>query len=360
MATAAWQPLEVSPPNTPAVPDDYLQEFTAKYDAYTGRRDTIAKLAAKNSSTSNKPGSSAGAAAGAGTRGRLHSTFIDLSGGDPADSDHEEEQQPSTDTSKWQAAAAFCVQQVSMWPGSGVALQQQQIEALLHVVVNNELHPDPLLSSKAYNLLLQNLAAHPPVQLSATAQQPPVLQCIASSGMCWDMFNHQARPLLPDAASPFPLLQQLVSNAVSLVTGGSSNGSISMRRTGGGGGGGGAASGGGAAGGLGCGGVAGAVSGGGGGGVGTSGIGPGAAGAAAGSQGQALLLLYVVQLLQADLLVRQVAFKRYMQLSSTLTNEAQQGEAAARAATALQHSLLYRVMQVCVWRCVCVCVCVAL
>jgi hypothetical protein len=115
------------------------------------------------------------------------------------------------------------------------------------------------------------------------------------------MFNHSSKRLLPDAASPFPLLQQLLQNAVHLVTGsrpGSSSSSSCAKNT------------------------------------------------AAASQGQGLLLLYVVQLLQADLLVRQSAFERYMQLSQSLDNEAHKDKAVSRAQTVLQHSLLYRVMQV--------------
>jgi hypothetical protein len=68
--------------------------------------------------------------------------------------------------------------------------------------------------------------------------------------------------------------------------------------------------------------------------------------AAAGSQGQALLLLYVVQLLQADLLARQAAFEHYMALSETVEGEVVKEEARSRAAAALQNSLLHRVMLV--------------
>jgi hypothetical protein len=41
-----------------------------------------------------------------------------------------------------------------------------------------------------------------------------------------------------------------------------------------------------------------------------------------------------------------VAFERYMALGQSLENEVQAQEALRRAATVLQHSLLYRVMQV--------------
>lgn len=256
------------------VPEDYTQELTARLDQYVNKKDAIAKLVAK-AVTASVQDDSAGTA----------------------------DQHP--DVAKWQGHAAFCLQQLSMWPGSGVALHLQQQEALLHIMVNAELQSDPLLSSKAYSLLLQNLAMHPPAKLSANSQgQPPVLQTAAESGLCWGIFNHSSKPLLADASSPFPMLQQLVQNAVCLVTGEGVRSSSS---------GGGAAS---------------------------------SSSKAAASQGQALLLLYVVQLLQADLLVRQVCFERYMALSQTAEQEAEKEEAAKRAATVLQHSLLHRVMQV--------------
>jgi hypothetical protein len=256
------------------VPEEYQQETSAKFDVYISKRDAIAKQVARNR-----------AAAGA-------------SQGDKAAATDQ-----NTEVAKWQSNAAFCTEHFALWPGSGVVLQLQQQEALLHFVADADLHTDPMLAAEAYSLLLQNLAQHPPVKLvvSSTPDQTPVLQCAANNDLCWVMFNHSSKRLLPDAASPFPLLQQLLQNAVHLVTGsrpGSSSSSSCAKNT------------------------------------------------AAASQGQGLLLLYVVQLLQADLLVRQSAFERYMQLSQSLDNEAHKDKAVSRAQTVLQHSLLYRVMQV--------------
>jgi hypothetical protein len=259
------------------VPEDYTQELTARLEQYVNKKEAIARLVARSATASAQ-----------------------------ADSAGTTDQHP--DVAKWQGHAAFCLQQLAMWPGSGVALHLQQQEALLHIMVNADLQSDPLLSSKAYSLLLQNLAMHPPAKLSANSQgQPPVLQTVAESGLCWGLFNHGSKPLLQDAQSPFTMLQQLVQNAVRLVTG---EGARSSSSSGGG-----------------------ATS-------------SNSSSKSAASQGQALLLLYVVQLLQADLLVRQVCFERYMALSQTAEQEAAKEEAASRAATVLQHSLLHRVMQV--------------
>jgi hypothetical protein len=258
------------------VPEEYTQELTARLEQYVNKKDAIARLVARSATASAQPDRAA-----------------------------TPDQHP--DVAKWQGHAAFCLQQLSMWPGSGVALHLQQQEALLHITVNADLQSDPLLSSKAYSLLLQNLAMHPPAKLSAKSQgQPPELQTAAEGGLCWALFNHSSKPLLQDAQSPFPMLQQLVQNAVRLITGqGARSSSI-------------------------------------GGGVASN----NSSSKTAASQGQALLLLYVVQLLQADLLVRQVCFERYMALSQTAEQEAEKEEAASRAATVLQHSLLHRVMQV--------------
>jgi hypothetical protein len=253
------------------VPEEYQQETSAKFDVYISKREAIAKQLARNRAAA------------------------EASQGDKAGSTDQ-----NTEVAKWQSNAAFCTEHFALWPGSGVVLQLQQQEALLHFVADADLHTDPMLAAEAYTLLLQNLAQHPPVKLvvSSTRDQTPVLQCASNNDLCWIMFNHSSKRLLPDAASPFPLLQQLLQNALHLVTG-SRPGSNSGART-----------------------------------------------AAAASQGQALLLLYVVQLLQADLLVRQSAFERYMQLSQSLTNEGQRDKAISRGQTVLQHSLLYRVMQV--------------
>lgn len=274
-ATApAWHSLEVPMTGIAAVPDEYLQELTAKMEGYVGKKEAIAKLLAKSRAAA-------------------------------ADSSSTADQ--SSEVAKWQGAAAICLQQLAVWPGSGIALQLQQQEALLHIMANGDLHTDPMLASKAYTLLLQNLAQHPPARLSGSdSSQPPVLQNAVDrdSGLCWGMFNHQSKPLLQDAPTPFPLLQQLVQNAVRLVANPQARTSSS---------GGGASS---------------------------------SSSRKGGSQGQALLLLHVVQLLQADLLVRQVAFERYMELAQTLETDAQKDQARSRAATVLQHSLLHRVMQV--------------
>lgn len=272
----AWEPLEQPDALLRSVPDEYLQEFSAKCDAYVSRRDTIVRSAARKDRKAPN-------------------------GADPTG--HHAE------TAKWQSGAAFCIQQLSMWPGSGISLQLQQQEALLHVMVNHDLHLDRQLSAKAYNLLLQHLATHPPVRISQvqpenSQQQPPVLHCSASMGLSWDMFNHTSKPLLVEAPSPFPMLQQLVSNAVLLVERRSNSGGGTAHSNG------------------------------------------AAPGIIQGSQGQALLFLYLVQLLQADLLVRHMAFERYMKLADTLQQEAQAAEACSRACTALQLSLLFRVMQV--------------
>jgi len=274
--TAAWQPLEVARCGLAAVPDDYIQEGAAKYDDYAKKRDQVAKLAAKLSASA-------------------------------AHTDHKSATDPSNRVAGWQSSAAFCVQQSSMWPGSGVVLQLQQQEMLLHILVNHDLHLNPQISSKAYSLLVQNLVEHPPVKLVAGSQdQPPVLECATQNGLCWDVFTRLTNPLLPGASGPFPMLQQLIQNAVQLVTGGysrssSSGGGSSARSS--------------------------------------------SSSSKKASQGQGLLLLYVVQLLQADLLVRQAAFERYSQLAQSLPAE-QQDEARNRAATVLQHSILYRTMQV--------------
>lgn len=266
-------------------------------EGYISKREAVAKLLAKSSSSGSRPDA-------AGAPDQL------------------------SEVAKWQGAAATCLQQLSMWPGSGIALQQQQQEALLHIMANADLHTDGLLASRAYDLLLQNLAKHPPAQLtdslssapqgSSQEQQPPVLQNAALSGTCWVLFNHQGTPLLPDAPSPFQLLQALVQNAVRLAASPCARSSSSS----------GSGSYGGCSGGA---SAAGSVK---------------SAAAAAGSQGQALLLLYVVQLLQADLLVRQAAFERYMALSKAVEGEVVQDEARSRAAAALQNSLLHRVMLV--------------
>jgi hypothetical protein len=270
VSTAAWPNPEEPAGGVFQVPDVYLPQLNSKFDVYISKKDAIAKQAGK-ASRAAPPADDAGAA----------------------------DQQ--TEVSKWQGNAEFCLQQLSMWPGSGIALQLQQQEALLHIMVNSDLHLDPQLSSKAYCLLLRNLSQHPPVQLSAPHQQsPPVLQRATSSGVCWQPFEPMRQPLLPDAPTPFPMLQHLVQNAVRLVTGKAARSSSSGSRS----------------------------------------------SSKAASQGQALLLLYVVQLLQADLLVRQVAFERYMQLSKTAEGESKKEQALIRAGTVLQHSLLHRIMQV--------------
>lgn len=297
-AGPAWAPLEVPlQAGAHVVPEDYLHELAAKMEGYVSKREAVAKLLAKSSSSSSgssKPDAAAG-----------------------APDQHSE-------VAKWQGAAATCLQQLSMWPGSGIALQLQQQEALLHIMTNADLHTDGLLASRAYDLLLQNLAKHPPAQLtepqgsSSQEQQPPVLQNAALSGSCWVLFNHQGTPLLPDAPSPFQMLQALVQNAVRLAASPAARSSSSGSGSGGGGCSGGA----------------------------TAASSVKSSSSAAGSQGQALLLLYVVQLLQADLLVRQAAFERYMALSEAVEGEVVQDEARSRAAAALQNSLLHRVMLV--------------
>jgi hypothetical protein len=316
------------------VADDYLQEVQHKYEEYAKQAKGVHKLVEQADHAARAAGAASLSAAGgartppsaAATGRQQQQQQAGAAGADTAT--------PSSPSSNsggggglrapqhtrlltWQNLAAYCVQQLGMWPGSGVALPAVQQEALLRIVANSHLHLDPSISCRAYQLLLRNLRDHPPSQLllpeGAAGDEPCGLLCATDrqSGLCWDMgFTPCAGsgpPLLQQPTTPFELLQQLVRNAVACL--GTSGGGSS------------------------------------GGGSGRSSISSSQQGAGA-SQGQALLLMYVLELLQADLQARLAAFEQHRRLAGSLPTQAQRDEATQRAATVLRHSLLFRVMQV--------------
>eukprot|EP00879_Flechtneria_rotunda_P027471 GHRR01029431.1.p1 GENE.GHRR01029431.1~~GHRR01029431.1.p1 ORF type:complete len:312 (+),score=149.13 GHRR01029431.1:145-1080(+) len=198
----------------------------------------------------------------------------------------------------WQGSAAYINRQLSLWAGSSTMLPMHLQQCLLHIALNQELHPDPLISVKAYQLLWVNLQRHPPAVPAAMAErQPPVLQT----------FEELWHPLHPKqtqrskltaklGGTGFGAFQDLVSNAVLLVTGSS------------------------------------------------SGINSSSSNSSAPSQGKALVLLYLVQLLHSDCVARLAAFEQHMQLCQGPTQE--QKALRQRALVLLQNSYLFRVMEV--------------
>uniref|UniRef100_A0A383WPY4 Uncharacterized protein n=1 Tax=Tetradesmus obliquus TaxID=3088 RepID=A0A383WPY4_TETOB len=214
---------------------------------------------------------------------------------------------------RWQSRAAFVVHHLEAWAGSRVALQQQLQEMLMHIVINYDLHPDPRISVRAYNLLSQNLAAHPPLKPAAILQEGQPRQLLRSP-LSW---NPLARSALDDTketadakerapmgfreifgGARFSLLQSLVRNAVQLVTGNSNSSCYNVRP-------------------------------------------PGLPQA---STGKALLLLWLVQLLQADAHVRLAVFEEHM--ASCKDRDADEvRRVKGRAASVLSESLLHKLMQ---------------
>lgn len=299
-AQLQWPPLEAPQAGVPSPPEEYLQDVLQKSEDYGKRTADVVRLIDQAERAAAAAAAGPGSAAAAAAEQAEEEEDGDRSDGHAQPGSLTEQQR--TRLLSWQSLAAFCVQQLGMWPGSGIALPHAQQELLLRVVAHHDLHLDAAISPRAHALLLQHLRDHPPAMLQpppagaagSSSSQPPVLVCATLSGTCWDLgFGPGSTPVLPHAPSPFPLLQQLVRNAVLLVTGGS--GSQGPERS---------------------------------------------------LQGEGLLLLYVVELLQADLLPRQAAFEQHRQLLRSLPSQVAKDEAARRAATVLQHSLLFRVMQV--------------
>jgi hypothetical protein len=299
------------------VPDEYLQEVSKQMEQYRDDQKTVKHLQRQALTTK--------------TQRQLHPRESHLTSNDtnqvtscrgaslPSGStDLDDIDQRSVTTTqvaigRWQQKAAYCLKQLGIWAGSSIALQQPLQEYLLHILVNDDVHTDRLLSVQAYKLLQLNLQAHPPsaVQGGLGSPQPAVLLLNDS---CWQPMANTTSAALTEAVgdkSKFALFQDLIRNAADIVSG-SGRGDSSA-----------------------------------------DGSSSSAAAAASsvctgqGSQGKALLLLYLVQVLQADCCVRLSVFRQHMAAASgAVLSQQDQQRARERAAVLIQHSFLFRLMEV--------------
>lgn len=323
--------LEADVHSSPEVPRVYIDgEVSQKYEQYRQEyrslKEKLLRAAEqRRRARTSGSGSSGGAAASAGTpaSSAAAGTADAAAEASPTTAAAAEAEADAAATAaadlqvlaeRWQSRAAFVVHHLEAWAGSRVALQQQLQEMLMHIVTNYDLHPDPRISVRAYNLLSQNLAAHPPLKPAAVLQEGQPRQLLRSP-LSW---NPLARSALDDTketadakerapmgfreifgGARFSQLQSLVRNAVQLVTGNSNSSCYNVRP-------------------------------------------PGLPQA---STGKALLLLWLVQLLQADAHVRLAVFEEHM--ASCKDRDADEvRRVKGRAASVLSESLLHKLMRV--------------
>jgi hypothetical protein len=321
--------LEADKKSSPEVPRVYFEgEVSQKYEQYRDENRTLKEKllrAADQRRTARSSGSgSSGGAAPASTpasttaaAGTSDAVCVSPTTAAAAEAEADAAATAAADlqalAERWQSRAAFVVHHIESWAGSRVELQQQLQEMLMHIVINYDLHPDPRISVRAYRLLMQNLAAHPPLKPEAVLQGQP--RQLGRSVLAW---NPLAKPALDDTKDAadaqgrvplsfkeifggvrFSLLQNLVRNAVQLVTGNSNSACWNVR----------------------------------------------APGLQQVSTGKALLLLWLVQLLQADAHVRLAVFEEHMASCKGL--EADEVKMVkSRAASVLSESLLHKLMLV--------------
>jgi hypothetical protein len=321
--------LEADVHSSPDVPRIYVDgQLSENYEKYRFEHRSLQEklVRAANERRSGRSSGSGSSGAGAPAAGTPASTSAaadtaDVSPGSAAAAEAEADAAAAAASDlqalaeRWQSRAALVVHQVEAWAGSRVALQQPLQEMLMHIVINYDLHPDPRISVRAYRLLVQNLAVHPPLKPAAVLQEGQPRQLLRNA-LSW---NPMARSALADdnkdAADTqnrapmgfkeifggvrFDLLQKLVRNAVQLVTGNSESACWSVRPP----------------------------------------------GLQQVSTGKALLLLWLVQLLQADAHVRLAVFEEHMASCKGLDADAVK-EVKSRAASVLSESLLHKLMRV--------------
>lgn len=290
------------------MPDVYVEgELRHKYDDYRKNARVFRGMLMKAAQQRQQARSSACRGGTTPAAGLNSPASADLADFDLAESSAKQEAK----VLHWQSCAEYVVQQLSDWAGSQVMLQQHLQEYLLHIILNYDLHPDPMLSVRAYWLLQQNLAAHPPIEAAVLEDGQPQ---IVRNDLCWHPLRKPEMDKDKDADSKdgklptfkevfggieFELLNNLVRNAVHLVTGDRNSSCYTVRPP----------------------------------------------GSSTPSQGQGLVLLYLVQLLQADALVRLAVFEQHMQSCQELPLE-EVKKVRGRAANVLKDSLLHRVLQV--------------
>lgn len=304
-ATAAKEklaPAWVSATSIKTVPQDYVEELIKHFGSYSDERLSKAKQLQR--------------AADSRAEGSKVATTTPPTTATPAainmetdDWDASAAQAAELTALRWQKKAVYCVERLAAWAGTDVSLQSHLQEKLAHIVLNHRLHVDPLVSLKAYQLLLKNLQQHPPVKAVPAADAQPYL--LEVNEHCWDPLSRSTvgELIRADAAggkqsgtlTGFEIVQDLVNNAVLLVTGNENISNVMHRE---------------------------------------------ATGAVA-SQGKALLLLYIVQLLQADCNTRLAVFEQHMHyVASSGADPEEAYELRGRAASLLQLSLLYRLIEV--------------
>ncbi|KAF6262020.1 hypothetical protein COO60DRAFT_1636231, partial [Scenedesmus sp. NREL 46B-D3] len=303
-------------------------ELSAKYEQYREENRSLKEKllhSAEQRRTSRSSGSSGGAAPVAGTpASTTAASTADAAGVSPASAAAAAEAEADAAAAaasdlqalaeRWQSRAAFVVHHLQAWAGSRVALQQPLQEILMHIVINYDLHPDPSISVRAYRLLVQNLAAHPPLKPAGALLEGQPRQLLRST-LSWNPLTNSALTANDkDAADTkerppmgfkeifggmrFGLLQSLVRNAVQLVTGNSNSACWNVRPP----------------------------------------------GLQRPSTGKALLLLWLVQLLQADAHVRLAVFEEHMQSCEGLDAD-EVSMVKSRAASVLSESLLHKLMR---------------
>jgi len=297
------------------VPDEYLQEVSKQMEQYRDDQKTVKSLQRLQALTSKTQHQLHARGGRSMPNDRSQTTSCEdasltLSITDLDDIDQASMTNTQVAIGRWQQKATYCLKQLGIWAGSSIALQQPLQEYLLHILVNDDVHTDRLLSVQAYKLLQLNLQAHPPsaVQGGLSSPQPAVLLLNDS---CWQPMANTTSAALTEAVgdkSKFALFQDLIRNAADIVSGsgrgdssadGSSSSAASSVCTG------------------------------------------------QGSQGKALLLLYLVQVLQADCCVRLSVFRQHMAAASgAVLSQQDQQRARERAAVLIQHSFLFRLMEV--------------
>jgi cell division septum initiation protein DivIVA len=326
---AQYLELEADIHSSPDVPRVHVDLVSDKYHPYRDENRTLKEklLRAAKQRRAGRSSGSGSSGGGAGTPASTSAAAADAAGVSPASTAAAEAEADAAAAAasdlqalaeRWQSRAAFVVHHLEAWAGSRVALQQQLQEMLMHIVINYDLHLDPRISVRAYRLLVQNLAAHPPVKPAAVLQEAQPRQLLRNA-LSW---NPMARSALAednkDAADAkdrapmafkeifggvrFSLLQNLVRNAVQLVTGNSNSACWNVRPP----------------------------------------------GLPQVSTGKALLLLWLVQLLQADAHVRLAVFEEHMASCKGLDAE-EARMVKSRAASVLSESLLHKLMRVSVW-----------
>jgi hypothetical protein len=325
--------LEADIHSSPDVPRIYVEgEVSQKYEQYREENRSLKEKLLRASQQrrtgrSSGSGSSGGGAPAAGTPASTSAASAgaaDAAGVSPASAAAAEAEADAATAAasdlqalaeRWQGRAAFVVHHLEAWAGSRVALQQPLQEMLMHIVNNYDLHPDPRISVRAYRLLVQNLAAHPPLKPAAVLQEGQPRQLLRNA-LSW---NPMARSALAEDSKEaadakgrapmgfkaifggerFSLLQNLVRNAVQLVTGNSNSACWNLRPP----------------------------------------------GLQQVSTGKALLLLWLVQLLQADAHVRLAVFEEHMASCKGLDAD-EVSMVKSRAASVLSESLLLKLMRV--------------